>query len=75
MESDSQEMGKFSPLLDMINFLKPKEDREGEREELWGEEEEKLASVYVYSTSSQYLSLFTYGVHGVIQKHTGVSSV
>lgn len=25
-------MGKFSPLLDMINFFKPKEDREGERE-------------------------------------------
>lgn len=40
MESDSQEMGKFSPLLDMINFFKPKEDREGEREGLWGEEEE-----------------------------------
>ena len=39
------------------------------------EEEEKLASVYVYPTSSQDLSLFTYGVHGVIQKHTSVSSM
>ena len=42
----------------------------------WGEEEEKLRiSLYIYSTSSQYLSLFRYGVHGVIQKHTGVSNV
>ena len=42
----------------------------------WGEEEEKLrTSLYVYSTSSQYSSLFTYGAHGVIQKHKGVSSV
>ena len=40
MENDSQEMGKFSPLLDTINFFKPTEDREGEREELGGEKEE-----------------------------------
>ena len=41
-----------------------------------GEEEEKLrTSSYVYSASSQYLSLFTYGARGVIEKHTGVSSV
>ena len=42
----------------------------------WREEEEKLrTSLYIYSTSFQYLSLFTYGVHGIIQKHTGVSNI
>lgn len=40
MENNSQELGKFSPLLDTINFFKPTENREGEREELGGEEEE-----------------------------------
>lgn len=35
MESDSQEMGKFSPLLDMINFFKPKEDRRRKGEGSW----------------------------------------
>jgi len=40
MENDSQEMGKFYPLLDTINFFKPTENREGQREELGGEEEE-----------------------------------
>ena len=40
MENNSQELGKFSPLLDTINFFKPTENREGEREALGGEEEE-----------------------------------